>query len=319
MPPSTTSVKRLKNSEYEIRDVYEFNLEQEFKEIRTAILTHRFVAFDVEYPGVVVRPIPASDILYDTVKANVDMLSPIQLSFCLTDEYGRFYQAALDKKPIAAWNFNFKFSLKDDMYAAESIDLLERAGLNFENHARFGVDPLHFGELLTSSGLILDDSVTFVSFHSSYPLAYLLKLVTCTDLPTTTEQFYDVLTTYLPKSLDIRATIFRIKNTWTGGLDTLARDLGLERFAGPPHQAASDAVLASQVFFAFRQKYGTSNEINSIVYGIRTVSTVKENFIATNNRSGISSGGGLNVLTNGMGEEDGVGFDEPSSAHAAVT
>lgn len=42
---------------------------------------------------------------------------------------------------------------------------------------------LQFGELLTSSGLVLLDEVKWISFHSGYDFGYLLKLLTNAPLP----------------------------------------------------------------------------------------------------------------------------------------
>lgn len=51
------------------------------------------------------------------------------------------------------------------MYAQDSIDLLVKSGLDFKKHEDFGIEPEDFGDLLTSSGLILLDNVKWVSFH----------------------------------------------------------------------------------------------------------------------------------------------------------
>jgi CCR4-NOT transcription complex subunit 7/8 len=55
--------------------------------------------------------------------------------------------------------------LSDDMCAPESLDLLNKAGLDFAKHDRYGIDVEHFGELLITSGLALFDDVKWVSFH----------------------------------------------------------------------------------------------------------------------------------------------------------
>jgi hypothetical protein len=54
----------------------------------------------------------------------------------------------------------------DDMYAPESIELLKKSGIDFKRHEEDGINPLYFGELLVTSGLVLFDSVKWVSFHS---------------------------------------------------------------------------------------------------------------------------------------------------------
>ena len=41
----------------------------------------------------------------------------------------------------------------------------------------------YFGELMMMSGLVLTDEVKWISFHGSYDFAYLLKTLTCCELP----------------------------------------------------------------------------------------------------------------------------------------
>lgn len=48
---------------------------------------------------------------------------------------------------------NILFPLnREDMYAQDSIDLLQNSGLQFRKHEEDGIDPLEFAELLMSSG-----------------------------------------------------------------------------------------------------------------------------------------------------------------------
>lgn len=51
------------------------------------------------------------------------------------------------------------------MCAPDSLDLLTKAGLDFDRHERAGIDVEQFGELLITSGLALFDDVKWVSFH----------------------------------------------------------------------------------------------------------------------------------------------------------
>ena len=69
------------------------------------------------------------------------------------------------------------------MYSEESIDLLQRSGLDFACHAEKGIETEVFGELLMSSGLVLCDDIRWLSFHSAFDFAYLIKLLTNTSLP----------------------------------------------------------------------------------------------------------------------------------------
>lgn len=51
------------------------------------------------------------------------------------------------------------------MFAQDSIDLLTNAGIQFDKHEEHGIDPVHFAELLTTSGLVLCDDVRWISFQ----------------------------------------------------------------------------------------------------------------------------------------------------------
>ena len=109
---------------------------------------------DTEFPGVVARPVSESyapDYHYQSLKCNVDLLRIIQLGLAFADEKGEF------AKGCPCWQFNFKFSLKSDMFAQDSIDLLVKSGISFEDHGTRGIDPVRFGELIMTSGLVLEE------------------------------------------------------------------------------------------------------------------------------------------------------------------
>lgn len=44
------------------------------------------------------------------------------------------------------------YDYREDMYAQDSIDLLQNSGLQFRKHEEDGIEPLEFAELLMSSG-----------------------------------------------------------------------------------------------------------------------------------------------------------------------
>lgn len=54
----------------------------------------------------------------------------------------------------------------EDMYAQDSIELLTRSGIDFKKHEEQGIDVNDFGELLMSSGVVLNDKIKWTSFHS---------------------------------------------------------------------------------------------------------------------------------------------------------
>ena len=80
---------------------------------------------------------------------------------------------------VCTSQFNFKFSLSEDIYAQDSIDLLTRSGIDFRRHEEYGIDVIDFAELFISSGCVLVDDVKWISFHSGYDFGYLMKLLTC--------------------------------------------------------------------------------------------------------------------------------------------
>lgn len=55
----------------------------------------------------------------------------------------------------------------DDMYAQDSIELLQKSGIDFKRLETEGIDNDVFAEHLITSGLVLFSNVKWVSFHSS--------------------------------------------------------------------------------------------------------------------------------------------------------
>ena len=53
----------------------------------------------------------------------------------------------------------------DDMYAPESIELLQKSGIDFQRHEDFGILPNDFAELMITSGLVLTPDTKWISFH----------------------------------------------------------------------------------------------------------------------------------------------------------
>ena len=76
-----------------IKDVWRYNLEDEFEVIRQVVQTYNYVSMDTEFPGVVARPsgvfASSSDYVYQLLRCNVDLLRIIQLGLTFLDENGR--------------------------------------------------------------------------------------------------------------------------------------------------------------------------------------------------------------------------------------
>ena len=262
----------------EIRNVWAENVEEEMAVIRELVEKYPYIAMDTEFPGVVARPVSETyspDFHYKSLKINVDLLNIIQLGLSFADEDGNF------AKGCPCWQFNFRFSLNEDMFAQDSIDLLINSGISFEDHARRGIDPHLFGELLMVSGLVLDDRVRWVSFHSGYDYGYLLKLLTTMELPTDEKSFFELLKIYFPTIYDIKYMTSLLDGHF-GGLQRLADDLGCQRL-GVEHQAGSDSLLTMSTYFALaRAKFLNSqsqiedNRYRNELYGYGGNHTVRK-------------------------------------------
>mmetsp|Transcript_17678 Transcript_17678/g.37375 ORF Transcript_17678/g.37375 Transcript_17678/m.37375 type:complete len:282 (+) Transcript_17678:244-1089(+) len=258
-----------------IRDVWADNLEQEFETIREVIINYPFVSMDTEFPGVVARPIgnfkSSSDFHYQSVRVNVDILKIIQIGITLCNEEGEL------APNVCTYQFNFKFSLNDDIYAQDSIDLLTRSGIDFEKHEESGIDTAHFAELLMCSGIVLCDEVRWITFHSGYDFAYIMKLLTCKPLPQEEEDFFSDLQHYCPHIFDIKHMMRSCENL-KGGLTKLAEELEVERI-GPEHQAGSDSLLTQATFFKMRSvffEHGIDDEkFDNVLFGFGRGAHVK--------------------------------------------
>ena len=125
------------------------------------------------------------------MRCNVDLLKIIQVGLTLADEEGNFPQE------VSTWQFNFRFSAeyvylsncppspsplvqrckyaplsclhkpisREDMYAPESLDLLQNSGIELQRHHEMGIEPNDFAELMITSGLVLSPDTKWISFH----------------------------------------------------------------------------------------------------------------------------------------------------------
>lgn len=254
-PPLQNTNLVLVSQTLEIRNVWAENLDEEMVVIRELVEKYPYVAMDTEFPGVVAKPVSetyTSDYHYRSLKVNVDLLRIIQLGLAFADEDGNF------APNCPCWQFNFKFSLDDDMFAQDSIDLLITSGISFADHARRGIDPQDFGELMMVSGLVLDDRVKWVSFHSGYDYGYLFKLLTTQDLPADEKTFMELLKIYFPTIYDIKYMTSLLDGHF-GGLQKLADALGCPRI-GQEHQAGSDSLLTMSTYFALAKAKFTGSD-----------------------------------------------------------
>jgi CCR4-NOT transcription complex subunit 7/8 len=164
----------------------------------------------------------------------------------------------------------FLFPSSRDMYAPESIDLLQKAGIDFGKHLEFGIMPNHFAELMITSGLVLTDDTKWISFHSGYDFGYFVKLLTSITLPASEDDFFDVLKLWFPSVYDIKVMVRVFRDSSRGGLQDIADELGVSR-VGTSHQAGSDSLLTASTFFKMKQAYfhdTVAEEYRGMIYGL---------------------------------------------------
>ena len=223
-----------------------------------------------------------ADYHYQTLRCNVDLLRVIQLGITLFSEDGEMppahpsegnalagmpYQTSLVPCPYT-WQFNFQFSLVDDMYNQESIDFLQTSGMDMKMHLENGIDPTVFGSMMISSGLVLLEDVRWISFHSGYDFGYLVKLMLCKPLPEDEVEYRKILNIFFPSIYDIKYMVKSAQRSnqanslplstnaaailnslgQKSGLQDLADELGIKRI-GTAHQAGSDSLLTGKIFW----------------------------------------------------------------------
>ena len=255
----------LTKNEDKIIEVYQDNFIKEIKRVGKYLKQYSYIGMDTEFPGVV-YPCNSinSDFYYQFIKVNVNKLKLIQLGITLTNAKG-------EQPPnTAIWQFNLKFDIDKDIHSQESITLLNNSGINFNKIKKEGISHSLFAEYLTVSGMVLNNNVTWISFNGLSDFAYLLKLLIGDLLPNNSNDFLDLMKIYFPNAYDIKYLINE-NELYKGGLNKIANELNIER-KGEVHQAGSDSLITSQVFFKLIENNTiNNNDLNfgkNILYGI---------------------------------------------------
>lgn len=238
-----------------IKNIWAHNLEEELNKISELLEKFPYVAMDTEFPGTIMKFDPRNvkysekELNHKNARINVNHLRIIQIGITLGDGRGNF------PTPICTWQFNFKFDIDDDMYNADAKELLVQSGISFEKFKTDGISPFNFSELVYTSGLVMNDKITYITFHSIYDFAYLVKMLTCTFIPESLDEYKELLNILFPRFYDIKCIISDIySRSYSIGLSHLADRLEVNR-DGPVHQAGPDAFVTMQTFTALMKKH----------------------------------------------------------------
>lgn len=226
-----------------------------------------------------------SDYHYQCLRVNVDLLKVIQIGISLFNEKGETppeRPSATDGHPQSkrsgvpvplTWQFNFKFSLGEDMFNQASIDSLKEAGIDFNALDRDGIEPNKFAALLIPSGLVCFPQIKWLSFHGGYDFGYLTKLLNDDKLPKDEFEFDSIMKKWFPTTYDVKHLMkyavklhndprvtpnpalseIMQKFEQKSGLESIAEALKIKR-VGAAHQAGSDSLLTGKVFFQLRER-----------------------------------------------------------------
>ncbi|KHN38030.1 Putative CCR4-associated factor 1 like 7 [Glycine soja] len=257
-----------KSDSIQIREVWNDNLEEEFALIREIVDNYPYIAMDTETTSTCsnssnwASPSPTSTATFPRAATNPARAASGNSTFAnSTDEES--------DTCCCIWQFNFReFNVNEDVFANDSIELLRQSGIDFKRNNENGIDAHRFGELLMSSGIVLNDNIHWVTFHSGYDFGYLLKLLTCQDLPDTQVGFFNLINMYFPTVYDIKH-LMKFCNSLHGGLNKLAELLEVER-VGISHQAGSDSLLTSCTFRKLKDNFfsGSLEKYAGVLYGL---------------------------------------------------
>lgn len=328
-----------------IREVWKHNLHEEMSVLRVLVDKYPYIAMDTEFPGVVSRPMGSfrgkSDYHYQCLRTNVDMLKVIQIGLSLFNKDGETPPARPPPELAVllgrrmptqgpfpySWQFNFKFSLKEDMYNEKSIESLQQAGIDFNLLEHDGIDPHEFASLLIPSGLVCFENVRWISFHGGYDFGYLTKLLICMSLPNDEVDFDHKMKLYFLTTYDVKHLMkhaIKLHNSGLltpgdpssaeilqefehkSGLENIAETLKVKR-VGAAHQAGSDSLLTGRVFFQMRDKIFAGDIPDDHVGKVWGLNIPDSGLVMASMISQAAAGGGAGGNGNGSDQQQASG------------
>ena len=72
--------------------------------------------------------------------------------------------------------------VREDMFTPDSVEHLQKAGLDFQRHEEFGIIPNDFAELMITSGMLLSYETQWIRFTGACVFTspnYMLSFIPC--------------------------------------------------------------------------------------------------------------------------------------------
>lgn len=235
-------------------EVWKWNLSAQMLILRQLVPQYGYITVDVKFPGILARPIgtfhSTTEFHYQTLRANIDLIEPVQIGLTITDAQGN-----IPPGTPGTWQFNMKFDPNDQMCSQDGLEILRRSGLDLEKHRSDGIEPFELAEVLTSSGLLLSDEVTWITFHAGYDLGLVLAMLRQKAVPAERSDFLKLLEVYFPIVWDVKTLVKAFNLSAKNFLHEVAEDFQLIRgTAFLP--AGADSRLAALCFYEILRSYG---------------------------------------------------------------
>ncbi|KAJ0969696.1 hypothetical protein J5N97_022573 [Dioscorea zingiberensis] len=204
---------------------------------------------------------------YSLLKSNVDALHLIQIGLHLSDAAGAAHYV---------WEFNFKdFDHRRDEHAPKSIDLLKSNGIDFDETRARGIDSASFGladDVFRAALQRLRALLGYVPQRVRFRVpdqGSLRQKASAEGM----EEFLDLVRVFFGRKVFDVKNMMRYCEGLRGGLERVARALGVERVVGLSHQAGSDSLLTWHVYVKMKERFfpeenGGGQDHAGVLYGL---------------------------------------------------
>mmetsp|Transcript_55980 Transcript_55980/g.122364 ORF Transcript_55980/g.122364 Transcript_55980/m.122364 type:complete len:308 (-) Transcript_55980:129-1052(-) len=209
-----------------VAHVWRHNLDDEVERMASMAESYPYIALDAQLPGIVAQPTgPFGNYLdynYQTLKVNVDMTKVLQVGLAFSNETG---DSPTPEEGPSLWRFNFHFDPRRDLASQDPMELRRK---ELDRHCTEGIDPATFAEALSSSGLVLNEDIRWITYSGSkdfhhkagaglaskqeppwvtfaglYDFGHLIKMLTDELLPPQMSGFLENLDMFFPTRCDL--------------------------------------------------------------------------------------------------------------------